>query len=341
MMTMGDSENQSFTGGLHHLCMKNWFTDATTSSLWVRIYTALFMPRDHFTEVTQQFSQSLFSGGPFLAPNDRIMIGFGTARDVKVPFAVHDMFADETGRLNLKFNVQDKVLVDTTYIFLSTPYRIDGTRRDEPQVRAFLDQVSGLIAIHTGLNFMREIVFDGEVAAADGRFSVPGKGIKMPQFAEGPFLNQAIGTAIGEIASTVAAADTDKQNRLLLALRLMDTGMRQLHGFLEYWTAFEVVCAGGSNKIKSVLSTIYGIRNHNEVARQTRFDILSRWRHEYIHKGIKPPLTASVERYIQLMFLDLLRHELGLPPNRYISAIQRAEHYDLSPLGLENRESSA
>jgi hypothetical protein len=69
------------------------------------------------------------------------------------------------------------------------------------------------------------------------------------------------------------------------------------------------------------------------------FDKLTDWRQKYIHQGIVPALSADVERYIQLLFLDILRQELSLPPRFYMASIQKARGYDLSPLGLsDNRE---
>ncbi len=57
-----------------------------------------------------------------------------------------------------------------------------------------------------------------------------------------------------------------------------------------------------------------------------------------MHKGIRPLLSPDVERYIQLMFLDLLRYEIDLSHRGHISSIKRASGYNLSPLGLaDNR----
>jgi hypothetical protein len=86
------------------------------------------------------------------------------------------------------------------------------------------------------------------------------------------------------------------------------------------------------------LAKVYGLSNHVEAGKVTRLDVIAGWRHDYVHKGKRPPLSADVERYIQLLFVDLLRHELNLPPRRHLGAIQRAPGFDLTPLGLpDNR----
>lgn len=114
--------------------------------------------------------------------------------------------------------------------------------------------------------------------------------------------------------------------------------MRKNYGFFEYWTALEVVCDGKANRIKERLKQIYRLQSHKEAGEKTGLDVLAKWRGEYVHKGKRPIISADVERYIQLVFLDLLRAEIDVPARHNIAAIQGARGYDLSPLGLaDNR----
>lgn len=64
------------------------------------------------------------------------------------------------------------------------------------------------------------------------------------------------------------------------------------------------------------------------------FGVLEKWRHNLVHEGILPVVSASVERYLQLMFLDLLRLELELPARHHMLLMQQASGYDLTPLGF-------
>src|SRR5262249_49650031 len=128
-----------------------------------------------------------------------------------------------------------------------------------------------------------------------------------------------------------------KQARIRLSLELMNDAMRKYDGFFEYWTALEVLCDGKTNAIKSRLQKIYGLKNQQEAGIATGLSTLAEWRHQYVHAGVRPNLSADVERYIQLLFLDLLRHEVGLKPRGHLAGIQHAEGYDLSPIGLADR----
>jgi hypothetical protein len=76
------------------------------------------------------------------------------------------------------------------------------------------------------------------------------------------------------------------------------------------------------------------------VEQRTGFKVIAKWRHDYFHKGKIPDLSADVERYIQLLYLDLLRHEVHLPLGGHVAGIQNASGYDLRPLGLMDRRTS-
>jgi hypothetical protein len=53
-----------------------------------------------------------------------------------------------------------------------------------------------------------------------------------------------------------------------------------------------------------------------------------------IHKGLTPVVSAPMERYLQLMFLDLLRYELNMDTKGYMAMMQQSKGYDLSPLRI-------
>ena len=265
----------------------------------------------------------------------RLTFAYGQTNDIEVPLSTFEMTSADSGRLQVVMKFDSKELPNTPSVFLATPHKTDGIPGDEVSARCCLDEVAALICIHAGHNLMRHIVFEGEVDATGAQFSVPGEAIKMPQPTEGPFLAPQNGDDIYEIAGALRAlTDDDRRRRLLLALQLIDHAMRSDFGFLEYWTALEVVCAGGANRIKTTLSKVYRIKSHNKAAELTRLDVIAQWRHDYVHKGVKPNMNAGVGRYLQLLFLDILRFELGLPSRGHLAAIQKSDNFDLSQLGI-------
>lgn len=325
-------------GNLADLRDDRWFSERNESSIWIRIFTSLFIPHEKFFEAIGELIPDLDGEPKLFLLDPPVLLGVGTIEKMKVPETNPQVYSSPTGQLIINLKVEDRELPQTTYTFLSTPHRIDGQPGDESRSRRALDRAAALITLHTGLNFMCHGVFEGEVQLKDGTFTNPGKPIRIPKPSEGPFLGAQNGLDIAEIAKRVGALRKPKQDRISLSLRLMNEAMRKYDGFFEYWTALEVVCDGKANRIKKKLAEIYGIASHKEAGEATRLSLLAEWRHDYVHRGKRPNLTHDVERYIQLLFLDLLRAEIDLPPRNHLPSLQRAPGYDLSPIGLpDNR----
>jgi len=326
----------NISGRLMDLAPDSWFTDREKSSFWLRIYTSLFIPHAEFKYALNQLFSGIKKDEKIIHQVKYILFGGGLVKDMKVPCFSFYIYSQESGQLVLETKVDDRTLKETNYIFIAVPFKVDGVLGDESLTRKKLDSVASLIRIYTGQNFMREIVFEGEIDAATGNFSTSSKPIKMPQIVEGPFLAKQNGISIKEISEKISTLPEDKKRRIELALQFMNDAMDKDSGFFEYWTALEIVCNGKSGKIKRRLADIYKITSHNDAAKKTGFKKIAEWRHDFIHKGIRPTISADVERYIQLLFLDLLRHEIGLPCEGHIVSIQQAQGYNLTPLGLKD-----
>lgn len=324
------------SGGFDKLVPGDWFEHPEDSSIWLRIYTCLFVPHATLADSIRSWLPQPDEPADFLDFGAPILFGFGTVKDFKVPVQTIDLYSQESGQTVLAVNVGERTLPAATYIFLATPYRKDGTLGNEPAAKRTLDLAAGLLCLHAGLNFMRDCVFEGEASAGDNKLSIPGQPKKVPKPAEGPFLGRQNGADVGEISERLSKTREPKKGRIELALRLMGTAMREDQGFFEYWTALEVVCDGKSNRIKERLGKLYGLKSHKEAAELLGLGTLVKWRGDYVHGGKAPSLTADIERYLQLLFLDLLRHELDLPTRSHAVALRQASGYDLSPLGLRD-----
>lgn len=324
------------SGKLQDIAPSKWFTDRRNSSFWIRLYTSLFIPHAEFKDALDKLFSELENDKNIIHTVRHILLGGGMISDLNVLYTTFDIFAQESVQLMIEAKVGTKQLKETNYIILAVPFKVDGSLGDERHTKKTLDSIASLIRIHTGQNFMREIVFEGEINALNGSFITSSEPIKIPKSVEGPFIAKENGTAIAEISKKLSTLHENKKRRIELALLLMNEAMNKEYGFFEYWTALEIVCDGKSGKIKKQLANIYEITSHNEAAEKTGFKRLAYWRHDFIHKGIRPLISTDVERYIQLLFLDLLRNELGLPRTGNIASIQHAQGYNLSPLGLKD-----
>lgn len=320
---------------LRALAPSHWFEMPEKSSFWLRIYACVFVPHDSFEQAIRAMFEDGDTGSFALRPGSKLAFASGKASGIKVPFTVSEVTTEPSGKLNVFWKVDSKPLPDMPFVFLATPFKVNGIDGDEAEVRSLLDEVRALVALHAGQNFMRHIVFEGEIEAGRDQMHVPGEAIKMPQPAEGPFLAKQNGHDIFEISAALRDVPEDgRRRRLLLSLQLVDRAMQSQFGFLDYWTALEVLCDGLSNKVKATMAKTYKIKDHNKAADETGLTVLAQWRHDYVHRGITPPLTADIERYLQLVFLDLLRHQLQLPLRAHLAAIQQAKGYNLSALGI-------
>ncbi len=323
---------------LADLAPDSWFTQREQSTFWLRLYTLLFLPREKAADALTELMAGIDRTKPFVYMGRSILFMAGVFQGLKVPYFTRQMYSQESGQTRIDVKVEETELPDTLYVALATPCRIDGAPGREGDAKAALAEAAGLLCTHVGHNFLRDLVFDGEVNASDGKFSHPGEPWRMPARAEGPFINRQNAIDVQEIAQAVTQLTEPTRSRLVLTLQLVDEAMRRMLGFFEYWTALEVLCEGRSHRIKARLSRLYGIRNHKGAANLTGFSTLERWRHDYIHRGQRPPMTADIERYMQLLFLDLLRQELHLPPRWHMAGMQQATGYDLSAIGLaDNR----
>jgi hypothetical protein len=102
------------------------------------------------------------------------------------------------------------------------------------------------------------------------------------------------------------------------------------HGFFEYWTALEVLCAGKAPKIRSQIQKGYGWQRSHDVDKILGFEKVSQMRHALVHKGILPSMSPGFERYMHLLFLDLLSCGLGLPMRGLLLSYVRETNFDIS-----------
>lgn len=105
--------------------------------------------------------------------------------------------------------------------------------------------------------------------------------------------------------------------------------------YTAYWIALELICdSHEENGIVGKLSKTYGIPFKTIKKEDTLgHKSLLRSRHNFFHKGVRPNLSADVERYFQLILLDLLRNELKLQPKQHAIAFLKTQP-DLFALGL-------
>jgi len=316
---------------LSELAPDEWFSDRRNSSFWLRIYTSLMHAHDKFIPALKGAIKKL-------SLDRQVAIEYAVVEGLKVLQFLQNMYAGEDGKTVVNFNANQKELEKSNYIFILTPMRVDGKAGKESDARTRLEIVAGVIRAHTGTNFMRDIVFEAEVEAGFDQYNAPSSGIHLPQMQEGPFVNKNNWEHIEQIIDKLQVLQTEKRARVELALEFFSKALQEEDSFFHYWTALEILCNGTAQRIRERLKSCYSLKSLKDLGDATGFNQIAKWRHDFFHKGIKPKMSADTERYIQLLFLDLLRQEVNLPLAGHLAGIQQWKGYNLSELGLpDNR----
>lgn len=316
---------------LRDLAPGGWFKDRSTSSFWLLISTFAYASRPEVEHAFREY------GSQESKADGQVLIAIGDIDGIELPDSVGFWSGEPDGSLHWRINVSQRKVARTDCIFIATPYRVDGADADLEAPRRIRRLVS-LLSLTSGPNLLCDAVFEGEIDAGSGQVHVTGVPTRVPQPTEGPSLTRETFDCFRECLAGIRAAGDRKRGRLELALEYMDEGVRKYDDFFSYWTALELVVDGKAPTIRTRLQQCYGLKSHRLIDEQTGLPKLTAWRHAYIHRGIRPQLTADVARYIHLLFIELFRRELGLECLHLVEAIQSAPGFDLRPLGLaDNR----
>ena len=335
-MTMSDDPvlvtppQETVRGTLALFGRQDWFSEPGKSSIWLRIHTAIGLPKEDAAKRLKGFVRDLKLDGP-------VAFQVGYIGDLKLIDFDHEYYASDDGQLVAQMHGRDRLLPNSLYATLATPHRIDGAVGREGAARDRLSRASALLVLHAGFNLLRNKLFDGEVNMATGQFTISGRVFKTPQPADGPFFYADTPLAIPEICDALGTAHREIRQRINLALSFFERAIREDDQFFYYWTALELLCNGKAQRIRSRLQACYHVKSVKQVDEELGFAVVARWRHDYFHKGTSPTISADVERYLQLMFLELLRFELGLSRKGYLVGMLRSDGFDLSSIGLADR----
>lgn len=333
MTTDDNKEAPRRKPALADIAPDDWFDDRDESSAWIRVYTSLHVPHQEYLASVDGAAVRL--GRDADVP---IAIAYAIMADLEVPSSRSWIHSMETGITAVKVEVDKFTLERSTYVIFAAPFRRPERTISEPTARKAIGRAASVFAAHLGQSFLWSKVFEGELELKDGKLHVPGRAIRLPQPVDGPFANVSNWNDIKEIDVQLARMAPELRSRIELALEFFERAIWEEDSFFFYWTALEVLCSGKAQTIRHRLGECYGTSDYSRLDVESGFGTIARWRHDLFHKGRRTTLSADVGRYMQLLFLDLLRHIIGLSPRHYVAQVQGATGYDLRPLGLtDNR----
>lgn len=334
MSTQTSTETEQLepiTMQVNELADREWFEERGAKSFLMRFYTVFGIPEEVAGEVLQYLPQRLyFAGQPI-----RIRCGWMWEMPMKRFTARATVQRDGMPLIQMKLD--EERLPKSLYIVLTTPIYQAG---NVEYGSWHLDRVVALLRTYCGRALLKDCIYQQEMWphgdwATAGHNKVDGGG-----FADGPRPHPSNFRMIELLLSRLDKVDEPTRKRVNVALSYLNRG-HQDSDFFSYWLCMEILSGGGSNVVRSKLQKAYNLRTQQAADSQLGFSRIKGWRHDLVHDGIRPFLTQDLERYVQLLILDLLEQVLGFPPSRHAGAMQRQPGVNLSPLALPDNRSES
>lgn len=139
------------------------------------------------------------------------------------------------------------------------------------------------------------------------------KSMKFSAVANRPYVHANNLHEVEEIASAITRLSDEERTRVDSGIHYFALGLEDDDAFLFFWTAIEMLCGRRQNRWRFVRDTLKTIYPNCDINSTFGFRRLEGLRDKWVHKGNIPDINHDTLRYMQLMFLDVLRYKLGLP----------------------------
>jgi hypothetical protein len=320
------------TGTIHQIARRDAFKMPDMASTWVHIFTSYGVPTVDF----QKIYKDLFTRGSGALGLPRpVWFAFSDLENFKVPHIKLEAFPGSDGEMILYQHNYEVSLPKSSFVLLATPYRDgDVIYRDAQNI---LERIRGLFCMLFGTNFLHQKVMSAEIFNYPStRIEQITKNIKFVSPASGPYVHVNNLHEIEEIANAIAELQETNKIRIESAIHYFVRGLEDDDTFLFFWTAIEMLSGKQKNGSKFVREVLRSIYSEVDINKEFGFNKLENLRDDWVHKGEIPDINHDTLRYMQLMFLDILRFKLGLSTKKHLEAICRSPNFNLSDVGLSS-----
>ncbi len=267
---------------------------------------------------------------PFIEDGIPIWIGGASINATGInSFENSFIYSDpETGTIILPTTLGTKELPLSAYLIMGCPLKIDGKELGEEKTISRLNRVEALLTAYLGSNTVYKLVFEAFYPAEGDKYQIVSDVMASIQQCDGPSIADSNWRGVEDTFSEIESiTNSHKKARIKRALEFFHSGkstkdIGRDEKFFFYWTAITVLCEGkGTTDINNRLQKIYDF-TFKEVEEKLRWKDILNARNFFFKQGKSIHLHKDAERYLQLLFLDLLRDELGLNPiNAALSVI--------------------
>ncbi|OGA49710.1 MAG: hypothetical protein A3F74_19225 [Betaproteobacteria bacterium RIFCSPLOWO2_12_FULL_62_58] len=294
---------------LDYLCNPAWFGGQEARQIFVRYYVPVLVGPDHL-RLANTFEQYEIGGIP-------VRLVIAQISD-QIYISNHPAWTSTAdGNTALIGEAIQRKLPDSLYVLLSTPL---APIQDWNTAARNMDKLASVLRYAFGMNFVFHIAREAIVDIPGGNMTTPSRLIPAPQPSDGPSLGREHRELLQELLAALAGKSGELADRVLFSLELFERAAQQLSGakFFYYWIGIEVLCGSyGMQSILSRLEKAYGTKRAY-VQNDLGFTQVWRMRTELFHHGQQHDMPQDVERYVQAMFMDLVRFHLDLPCRRHM-----------------------
>lgn len=145
------------------------------------------------------------------------------------------------------------------------------------------------------------------------------------QETHGPFDREDMNCQLDEVVQSIFSSSfpEDKKKRVVFALELFadassSNSLPTRTTVFNYWSAIEYLC--DTTETKALLKALFKNAPLNQPSSEFFFKKVRIQRHNIVHKGHSPQSSPYIlERYLQVVFLDMLYSFLELPYQGYLN----------------------
>lgn len=234
--------------------------------------------------------------------------------------------------MNLAINSHMVQIENSHFLIISTPLSDRNVPVNYADSRHRLEVIASTIALHFGINFAPKHAIEITINIDKGEVSDAPETRRLPRVTDGPYLDPNKWDELEESLVKLREIENPIRKRIERSLVIFRNAQHVEEGFIYYWTALETLC--GTDKLKARLQICYKLADTNAVEDLFKVDAIKNLRNDLIHEGVPYNISGDIERFVQLMYLDLLRLEVGLPNMGYMERLKNTPEINLNDIGL-------
>lgn len=201
------------------------------------------------------------------------------------------------------------------------------------RVRANFDCIAALLRISFGNNFVRDCAYEVIVDVKNGNMQSSSEIINLVSDCQGPFISQEAVSNFRTIGLKIATMKNE--NQIHLSLQQLERASQEsiYNKIIYYWISIDTLLPKIRDAIYISFREIYSQEEKNEpgyILNILGIKLAKDARNFFQHDGLKYAISELQERYMHMLFQDLLTYKLDLPSKKYLSNFIINSSFDIN-----------